>query len=263
MKAGVLLIAFVAINTQDALQTRVMTTVRQALSPALPFPESDALGSMPATNDTEAVWMVKPLQPGDTSIEILSNPLNEVNQLRGARAMRQIETNIESAQRRAQAQYDHALAEAKRTGKSQEVDGVTLNDEGVAGAKIDAEQHVIVDVAFNQSRYKYEIASAAPPQPSTAAAIPGAVVIGVTSSVYRDNRLEIDRYGEAQTLVFLGALAPQVNRRADHLFEVTAAATAAPAGAVTSVVLRLTGNDVLLADILRKTNWPLLLELLK
>ena len=40
--------------------------------------------------------------------------------------MAQIENNIQAAQRRAALQYDRAVSEAKRTGKSQEVDGVTL-----------------------------------------------------------------------------------------------------------------------------------------
>ena len=73
--------------------------------------------------------------------------------------MAQIENNIEAAQRRAAAQYDRAVSEAKRTGKSQEVDGVTLSDEGVAGAKIDAESHVTIDVVFNEPSFTFDIAS--------------------------------------------------------------------------------------------------------
>ena len=89
--------------------------------------------------------------------------------------MAQIQNNIEAAQRRAAAQYDRAVAEAKRTGKSQEVDGITLGDEGVAGAKIDAESHVVIEVAFDQPSYTFEVASSIRPAPSTQASIPGAV----------------------------------------------------------------------------------------
>ena len=87
---------------------------------------------------------------------MLANPLNDANQLRAERAMAQIQDNIESAARRAAAQYDRAVAEAKRTGRSQDVDGVTLNDEGVAGEKIDAESHVAIEVAFDQPSYAFE-----------------------------------------------------------------------------------------------------------
>jgi hypothetical protein len=48
-----------------------------------------------------------------------------------------------------------------------------------------------------------------------------------------------------------------VQKRADNHFGVLASATA-PA-----VVIRLRGNDVLIADLLRKTNWNSLLELLR
>jgi hypothetical protein len=110
----------------EALVRRVMTAVRAAVAPALPFPESDELGSLPVGGNTTSPWMVRPLQAGDRSIEISANPLNEVHQARATRAMAQIEQAIASAQRRADAQYERAVAEAKRTGRSQDVDGVTV-----------------------------------------------------------------------------------------------------------------------------------------
>ena len=136
---------------QDDPRDRIVAAVRSAMAPALPFPNSDEDGAVPANGNTEALWMVRPLQPGDRSIEVIANPLNEVNQLRATRAMAQIENNIQAAQRRAALQYDRAVSEAKRTGRSQEVDGVTLADEGVAGAKIDAESHVTIDVAVKRA----------------------------------------------------------------------------------------------------------------
>jgi hypothetical protein len=265
--AVVVSICLSTVFAQDAaLESRVMIAVRAAMAPGLPFPDSDESGALPANGNTQSLWMVRPWQPGDRAIEVIANPLNEVNQLRATRAMAQIEHNIESAQRRAAAQYDRAVAEAKRTGRSQEVDGVTLSDEGAAGAKIDAESRVLIDVLFNQAAYRFEVASSVQPAPSTQAVIPGAVaVLAVPSSTYRDDRLEADRYGEAETQVFLGTVAaPAVHKRADHSFEVTAGATASQnATAVSSLVIRLRGNEVLIADLLRKTNWTALLELIK
>ena len=95
---------------------RIVRAVRSAMAPALPFPATDDAGAVPVNNSTEALWMVRPWQSGDRSIEVIANPLNEVNQLRATRAMAQIENNIEAAQRRAADQYERALAEAKRTG---------------------------------------------------------------------------------------------------------------------------------------------------
>ena len=238
---------------------RIVAAVRTAMAPALPFPNSDEDGALPANGNTEVLWMVRPLQPGDRSIEVIANPLNEVNQLRATRAMAQIENNVQAAQRRAALQYERAVSEAKRTGKSQEVDGVTLADEGVAGAKIDAESHVTIAVAANETSFTFEVDSSIQPAPSTQVTIPGAVaVIATPSNTYRDSGTNIERYAEAQTFVFLGRVAaPEVQKRADGLFEVFATATS-PA-----MVIRLRGNEALIADLLRKTNWNSLLELMR
>jgi hypothetical protein len=259
MKAvAALLLAVVSVSAQSD-GDRVMAAVRSAMAPALPFPGTDADGVLPANGNSEALWMVRPLQPGDRTIEVIANPLNEVNQARAARAMAQIENNIQAAQRRAALQYDRAVTEAKRTGRSQEVDGVTLSDEGVAGAKIDAESHVTIDVAINEPAFALNVESSIQPAPSTQVSIPGAVaVIAMPSNAYRDGDTNAERYAEAQTVVFLGRVtAPEVQKRADHQFGLAATATAP------SLVIRLRGNDTLIADLLRKTNWNALLELLQ
>lgn len=258
LSAWVLLLPLSSI-AQDDGRDRMMQAVRSAMAPALPFPSSDDAGSLPANGNTESLWMVRPLQPGDRSIEVIANPLNEVNQARAARAMAQIEDNIQAAQRRAALQYDRAVSEAKRTGKSQEVDGVTLSDEGVAGARIDADSHVTIDVVLNQSSYSFDVPSSIQPAPSTQVSIAGAVaVIAVAANTYRDHGTNVERYAEAQTMVFMGRVAmPEVQKRADNHFGVLAAATPA------ALVIRLRGNEVLIADLLRKTNWNALLELMR
>lgn len=249
----------------EALATRVMNAVRTALAPALPFPDSDELGSLPVGGNTTSLWMVRPLQAGDRVIEVLANPLNEVHQARATRAMAQIEQAINSAQRRADAQYERALAEAKRTGRSQDVDGVSLSDEGLAGARIDAESHVTIDVLFNQPSYRFEIASSVEPAPARQLSIPGAVsVLSVPSNVFRGEK-DLERFCEAEFQVYLGHVAlPDVRRRVDERYEVTAGATPSANGMpLGAIVIRLRGNDTLMAEILRKGNWGVLLELLK
>jgi hypothetical protein len=249
----------------DALAARVMTAVRAALAPGLPFPDSDADGSLPVGANTKSLWMVRPLQPGERTIEVLANPLNEVHQARATRAMAQIEQSITAAQRRADAQYERAVAEAKRTGRSQDVDGVSLSDEGLAGARIDAESHVTIEVLFNQPSYRFEIASSVEPSPARPLSVPGAVsVIGVPANVYRGEK-DSEQFCEAEFQVYLGQVTvPEVRRREDERYEVTAGATASANGdSVSAIVIRLRGNDALMADLLRKGNWGVLLELLK
>ena len=247
---------------------RVVTAVRAAMAPALPFPESDEFGSLPKDGKSTTTWMVKPHAPGDRSIEVIANPLNLANQQRATKAMAQIQASLESAQRRSEAQYERAIAEAKRTGRSQDVDGVTLSDEGVAGARIDAEAHVTIDVDFNKPSYLFSIASSIEPSASRSMSVPGAVaIVTVPSNVYRQKTEPAydDHFCPAESLVFFGGLgAPDVDRRSETSFQVTAAATSSAAGApVRSLVLRLRGNDTLIAQILRTSEWNAVLELLK
>jgi hypothetical protein len=252
-----------ALAQDEALAARVMQAVWDALAPALPYPVSDDHG-LPAGGNTAAPWMVRPLQPGDRTIEVLANPLNEANQRKAERAMAQIDQSIQAAQRRADLQYERAIAEAKRTGTSQEVDGVTLSDEGLAGARIDAESHVTIEVMFNQPSYRVDVASGAEPSSSRAVAIPGAVaMLTMTANAFRDG--DEERWAEGESQVYLGRVTvPRVRDLDGPRYEVTAAATPSDSGiAVTAVVLRVRGNEALTADILRKANWPALLELLK
>ena len=216
----------VAQAQDEATVARVMAAVRAAVTPALPFPASDALGSLPADGKHDGPWIVKPHQPGDRTIEVLANPLNEEHQRRATLAMAQIEQSIEAAQRRADAQFEHAMAEAKRTGRSQEVDGVTLNDEGLAGARIDAESHVTIEVTFNR--------------PAAA----GVAITSTPSSVYRDDG-GTERFREAQSIVSVGPAQP-----------VTGAG-------ISSLAITLRGNEALIAELLRKSDWNRLLELLQ
>lgn len=245
---------------------RLMAVVRAALVPALPFPGTDDSGLVPANNSPEPLWMVRSLQPGDRSIEVMANPLNEANQARATKAMAQIGVSIAAAQRRSELQYERAIAEAKRTGRSQDVDGVGLSDEGIAGARIDAEAHVTIDVDFNQASYTYAVESAV--APSRAVGVPGAAaVIAVPSNTFRTTigqRTE-ERYGPAETVVFFGAMAmPEVRERAPHAFEVSASTVATPATtSVQSLTLRLRGNESMIAEILGKTDWNKVQELLK
>ncbi len=251
------LLGLLMIQPQDtAQQDQLLRSVRAMLAPALPYPETDQAGSQPANNDSDAVWMVKALQPGDTAIEVLANPLNQINQLRAARAMAQIENNIESAQRRAEDQYQRALEAVKRTGKSQDVDGVTLADEGVDGEKIDADSHATIEVLVNQPAYRFSIRGRVKP----AASLPLDIThLAVASHTFKDDPPGgAEHYKEAERLLFLGAIGtPQVSERKDSGFDVVATASGP------SLVVRLRGNQQLLNDIVVRAAWRQLLDLLK
>jgi len=247
---------------------RVMAVVRAALAPALPFPDTDDSGSLPVNHSGAPLWMVRPLQPGERSIEVMANPLNETNQAQATQAMAAIRAAIEGAQRRSELQYERAIAEAKRTGRSQDVDGVGLSDEGIAGARIDAEAHVSIDVDFNQASYTFNVEASGSPAVSRQAVVPGAAaVISVPANTFRimNGQRPEERYGSAETVVFLGALGtPEVREQSAHTFEVSASSVPSPAaGAIRSLAIRLRGNEALIAEILVKADWKQVQELLK
>jgi len=177
--------------------------------------------------------------------------------------MAQIENNIQAAQRRASAQYEAAVAEARRSGKSQTVDGVSLNDEGVAGERIDAESTVSVVVEFNEREYRMLVPGAMEPARVDTFGHDGAVVLMTPGHVYKDDD-GVEHYAESHRVVLLGrTLAPKVSKQKDGLYVVTATPTTPATGRLDSLVLHVRGNGELVSDILAKTNWNQLLELLK
>ena len=257
----------------DALGERVMARVRAAVAPVVAlFPDTDATGSVPADGKPTSLWMVRPHQAGDRSIDILANPLNEDYQRRAAKAMAQIESSIEAAQRRAELQYERAIAEAKRTRTSQDVVGVSLADEGVAGARIDAESRLVIEVLFNQPSYRFEIGSSVDPAaagPQSWTRLQTAVnleqaVISVASNVYRDPKSGEERFCEGQTLIYLGRTSTPSIEEAARLYTVTATGSLpSNPNAISSIVIRVRGNEVLMSDLLRRSRWSSVLELIE
>lgn len=246
---------------QDAQAERVMKAVRAAMAPALPFPSTTADGSVPVNNDTETLWMVDAAESTQT-IAVFANPLNAAVQSRATRAMAQIDVNIQAAQRRATVQYEAAVAEAKRTGRSQNVDGVSLNDEGVAGERIDAESYASVVVEFNEREYRFLVPGTMEPSPMESFTHPNSVVLMVPGHLYKEDGVE--HYAKSHRIVLLGRnLEHKVTKQKDGLYLVTAVPATPATGGLDSLALHIHGNSELVTDLLAKTDWTQLLELMK
>jgi hypothetical protein len=259
--AAITLLVFAPSLAQDAQSARVMKAVRSAMAPALPFPETVADGTVPVNNNTEALWMIQTGQ-SDGTINILANPLNAAVQLRANRAMAQIENNIQAAQRRATAQYEAAVAEAKRTGRSQAVDGVSLSDEGVAGERIDAESYATVFVQFHEREYLFPVPGSMEPSRIESFPHPDSLVMMAPGHVYKDGD-GIEHYAESHRIVVLGRNLDTKVRKDRNGFMVTTVPTTPATEALDSLTLHIHGNSELVADIMAKTDWTLLVELLK
>ena len=225
-----------------------MTSLVEAVKPVLPFPSSAPDGDLPIDNSAASRWFVVwPSDGDDTRIIVRANPLHAEVQQASADAMEEINAAVAAAERRAQASYDRALEQLRKTGTAGSLATVTLDDEGVAGERIDAELEVTIDLADAAS---FEIASGEAPtvQPGT-----GAVswIVTIPPNTYRptsgDDRRE--HFRAAETRLYFGVTSrPTVTRQGDEprfTVEIPAAAF--------SVIIR--GNASLVPKLVTAADW--------
>lgn len=223
-----------------------------ALRPALPFPAASPDGATPASGGPESRWFVVwPTDPTDMSVIVKANPLHPDTQKAGATADGPIQAAIVEAERKAQAAYERAVAELKRTGKfSGDLTGISLEDEGIAGEKIDAELELTIDL--EPGARSFEVVSSQPPV--IAAGMAGVTwVVTVPANTYReasgaDTR---EHFRAAEARLYFGTLPrPTVSKRDDRpRFNVAVT----PSADTFSVMLR--GNEALLQNLLTTVDW--------
>lgn len=229
-----------------------MAALVDVLRPALPFPAAAPDGATPATGGAEAKWFVVwPSDPSDTSVVVKANPFHPDTQKAGATADGPIQAAVVQAERKAQAAYERAVDELKRTGTiSADLTGISLEDEGIAGEKIDAELELTIDL--EPGARSFDVFSSQPPV--VAAGTTGMTwLVTVPANTYRDpsgsDRREHFRAAEAR--LYFGALPkPTVTRRDDRpRFSVTLAPTA------DTFSVNLRGNEALLESVLATVDW--------
>jgi hypothetical protein len=217
-----------------------------ALKPALPFPSADDTGELPARGAAEPRWFVVWPADDETRVHVKANPLHGDVQAAGAQAMARIQRVVEEAERQAQAAYERAVEEVKRTGKDVDVSGVTLGDEGVEGARIDAELELMIDA--DAPATADDVIAAEPPAVSALTAI-GAWIVRAPAHTYRDESAR-ERFAAAETRLYFGTKSrPVVTRRAADRFSVELAA----GGRTVSV--RLRGNAKLQHEVVAAADW--------
>ena len=232
--------------------TRRIDALVAALRPVLPFPAAAADGATPAAGGADQKWFVVwPSDPADSSVIVKANPLHPDTQKAGATAEGPIQEAVVRAERKAQAAYERAVDELKRTGKvSADLAGISLEDEGIAGERIDAELELSIDLEAGAR--SFDIASSQPPV--VAAGATGATwLLTIPANSYReasgaDTR---EHFRPAEARLYFGALArPGVSRRDDRpRFSVTLV----PTPDTFTIVLR--GNEDLLQDLLKSVDW--------
>ena len=230
-----------------------MEALMHAVRPLLPYPAAAADGEVPADNSSNSKWFVVwPTKGDDSRIVIKANPLNPDVQKASEEAMQEINAAVAAAERRAQAAYDKAVEQLRRSGKGGELESVTLDDEGIAGERIDAEQEVTIALARAES---FEIASGE--APTVAAGAAGAMwTVTIPANVYRSPAGVSGRehFRAAEVRLYFGISSrPVVSRKANApVFEVSVS----PAAEAFAVVMR--GNEGLVRQIATEANWSVL-----
>ena len=221
-----------------------------AVKPALPYPGADASGTVPESGGEDPRWFVIwPAEPEETRIVVRANPLHPDTQKLVSTAEGAIQRAVAIAERKAQAAYDRALDELKRTGKATDLEGISLEDEGSAGQRLDAELELAIEVAAVIS---YEIGTGVAPAVSAG---PSGVTwqIVVAPNTYQDktDADRRDRFATSEVRLIFGAVpTPAVSRLGDRP---RFAVRLTPAPDAFVVVLR--GQDTLLKQVVAKADW--------
>lgn len=221
-----------------------------AVRPALPFPAATS-DDMPVDGREDARWLVRRAE-GDSSrvADVVANPLNRENQARAVQAMEDIRNAVTAAERKAQAEYDRARGTTSRQQPTRELNGISIDDEGVAGERADWETRLEVSARQGAMRYEWPVAGPGAPQPATMA---GAQSVSVDAEEYDEgeggNRRR--RYRPAETRVYFGTAAPLLKPHPDGGgTTVTVAAAGSRAIEVT-----LHGQATLIKQVLAQAEW--------
>lgn len=222
------------------------------LRPALPFPAATADGATPSTGGSEHKWFVVwPSDPADTAVIVKANPFHPDTQKAGATAEGPIQEAIVRAERKAQAAYERAVDELKRTGKvSADLTGISLEDEGIAGERIDAELELTIDL--EDGARSFDVTSSQPP-----VIVPGSTgmtwLLTIPANSYKepsgpDTR---EHFRPAEARLYFGSLArPTVSRRDDRpRFSVAVVPTP------DTFTIAVRGNEELLKGLLTQVDW--------
>lgn len=239
----------VGLAGQAGQSTRVAALV-EAVKPALPFPASADSGTLPTGGGDDTKWFVVwPVEPEETRIIVRANPLHPDTQQLVSSAEGAIQRAVAVAERKAQAAYDRALDEIRRTGKAIDLDGISLEDEGAAGQRLDADLELTIELTDAAS---FQIASAI--EPAVTAGTRGVTwqVLVPANTVQEGTGADRrERFTAAQARLLFGSVPKPSVDRIDGQPRFTVSVPSAPGGFV--VLIR--GNDGLLEQVLTGADW--------
>ena len=230
----------------------------KAVGKALPFPVATDEGT-PAGGSVDAVWTVRWPAAHELRVEVLANPLNAGNRDRALKAEQEIQKSAMNSQLRSQGDYERALKEFERTGRtSGSIREISLRDDGLAGERYDAESQLTIVAHPIAAGHQFTVATSTMPAVSTA--VPGVVVVRVPANAYQEEEVDglpgMARYCPEQAWVFFGPVgAPEIKRLAGADVDVSLTGAGQPAAGQPGTVVWISGNAALVEQVLTQAEW--------
>lgn len=240
----------------------VVQALVTALRPLLPFPDARENG-LPADGSADAVWAVRWPGMDETRVAVMANPLNADNRRRALEAERQIQAAAMRAQERSQADYERALRDFARTGRTDTIREISLRDDGVAGDRYDAESQLAIEVTMVDGGMHLPVEGRLSPEVASEPVGPGVILMRLPAHVYDesgpDDPVSLPRYAPEQAWFVMGpATASGQAPPADVTDAVDAAGPALvveQTGNAAVAVVALVGNGTLLERIVAAVDW--------
>jgi hypothetical protein len=243
------LVLVAAVLAQAAAPAPLQQAVWDAVQPVLAFPAATD-ENLPVDGSTTARWVVRRARADEGALvaEVLANPLNRETQTQAAHDMAAIQQEVFAAERRAQVEFERASREARQSG-SAIVRGITLDDEGVAGDRADAEERMTIEV---ESGAEHVVRLEGIEAPTVKGGVSGGPwIVTMPAREVRTPGASPARYFPAQAIVYIASARPLVNPGPSQIF--TVRTTSADRGAVVAVTLR--GNRDLIDAVVTRADW--------
>jgi hypothetical protein len=258
--AVLLVLASTATSEARQAPTALRDLLVTALKPALPFPDATDDGTA-AGGNPEPIWTVRWPEGDAAIVQILANPLNAQNRDRALKAEQAIQKAAMQSQQRSQADYDKAVRDFERTGRTSEIREISLRDDGLAGERYDAESQLTVEAELLGVPHLITVATARLPE-----AFPGtdgpAAIVRVAANEYQEPgdgaTPGTPRFCAEQAWVFVGPVAPPVVARTSERGATVSVARAPASGSGQVVMITIRGNVELVDRVLHRANWALL-----
>jgi len=256
LTAGVLVATFATAPAQPLDSAALRQALVAALKPALPFPAAHADGT-PEAGGADPVWTVRWSETDEPHVDVLANPLNDANRQRALAAEQAIQNAAMQSQRRSQADYEQALTDFQRTGRTSEIREISLRDDGVAGERYDAESQLTVSAEIVDAPRRFTVSSGVRPE-----VVSGFTAASSTVRLPANTYVEADaggvpgsaHYCPEQAWVFVGGLIPSVGPGA-HVpaFDISVSMSGGAGGR--GVVVWIRGNARLVEQVLTRAVW--------